>query len=70
MIGGDLGATTAHFLNGADFTITPDKLKSNWLGELRLLSGGLDYTWQLAGGAEETQGTPSWNVRFSLGVAF
>ena len=36
-----------------------------------LLSGGLDYTWQLAGGAEQTQGgTPAYNVRFSLSVAF
>lgn len=70
VIGGDLGVTRAHFLNGSDFTITPDKLKSVWLGELRLLSGGLDYTWQLAGGAEETAGSPTYNVRFSLSVAF
>ncbi len=70
VLGGDLGNTTAHFQGGTDFVLTPDKLKSGWLGELRLLSGGLDYTWQLAGGAEQTAGSPAYNVRFSLSVAF
>jgi len=71
VLSSQLGNTTAHFDNGANFTLTADKLKSAWLGEVRLLSGGLDYTWQLAGGAEQTQGgTPAYNVRFSLSVAF
>jgi len=69
-IGGSLGNTTAHFANGANFTIVPDKLDSAWVSEVRLLSGGLDYTWTLAGGAEQTQGKPNYNVRFSLAVAF
>lgn len=70
IVGGALGNTTAHFLNGANFTITPDKLDSAWISEVRLLSGGLDYTWTLAGGAEQTHGKPNYNVRFSLAVAF
>jgi hypothetical protein len=69
-IGGELGNTTAHFANGSNFTITPDKLDSAWVSEVRLLSGGLDYTWTLAGGAEQSQGKPNYNVRFSLAVAF
>jgi hypothetical protein len=69
-IGGELGNTTAHFANGANFTIVPDKLDSAWVSEVRLLSGGLDYTWTLAGGAEQSQGKPNYNVRFSLAVAF
>jgi hypothetical protein len=69
-IGGSLGDTTAHFINGANFTIVPDKLDSAWVSELRLLSGGLDYTWTLAGGAEQSHGKPNYNVRFSLAVAF
>jgi len=70
IIGGSLGNTTAHFANGANFTITPDKLDSAWISEVRLLSGGLDYTWTLAGGAEQTHGKPNYNVSFSLAVAF
>jgi hypothetical protein len=70
VIGGALGNTTAHFANGADFTITPDKLDSAWISEVRLLSGGLDYTWTLAGGLEQSHGKPNYNVSFSLAVAF
>ncbi|MBO9579851.1 MAG: autotransporter domain-containing protein [Sphingobium sp.] len=70
IIGGALGDTTAHFANGANFTITPDKLDSAWISEVRLLSGGLDYTWTLAGGLEQTKGKPNYNVSFSLAVAF
>jgi hypothetical protein len=69
-LGGSLGNTTAHFLNGSNFTITPDKLDGAWISEVRLLSGGLDYTWTLAGGAEQTHGKPNYNFRFSLAVAF
>lgn len=70
IVGGSLGNTTAHFLNGANFTIVPDKLDSAWISEVRLLSGGLDYTWTLSGGAEQTHGKPNYNLRFSLAVAF
>jgi hypothetical protein len=69
-IGGTLGSTTAHFVDGDDFTINPDALKGGWLGELRVLSGGLDYTWTISGTAEQTAGTPSYSARISLGVAF
>jgi len=69
-LGGTPGTTTANFMNGDSFSILSDKQQSAWTGELRLLSGGLDYTWQLAGGLEETQGAPTYNIRFSLGVAF
>lgn len=69
-IGGGLGSTTAHFVNGSDFTITPEAMKGGWLGELRVLSGGFDYTWTISGSAEQTAGSPSYAARISLGVAF
>jgi len=69
-LGGALGDTVAHFADGDDFTLTPDAVKGGWLGEVRLLSGGLDYTWTLSGSAEQTQGDPAYAVRLSLGVAF
>jgi hypothetical protein len=69
-IGGALGNTVAHFTDGADFTLTPDALKGNWLAEARILSGGLDYTWTVSANAEQTQGSPAYSARISLGVAF
>lgn len=69
-LGGSLGDTTAHFTDGDDFTLTPDTVKGGWLGEVRLLSGGLDYTWTISASAEQTQGDPAYAVRISLGAAF
>jgi len=70
-LSGDLGATTASFTGGTPFTITPDSQKSSWLGEARLLMGGFDYTWQLAGGAEQSaSGKPDYSLRASLSLAF
>jgi hypothetical protein len=68
--GGTLGDTVAHFLDGEDFRLTADKLKSAWLAEARVLSGGLDYTWTISGGVEQTEGAPAYSARISLGVAF
>jgi len=70
MLGGALGTTTARFLDGDAFSLTADPLKSRWVGEARLLSGGLDYTWTVSGNVEETAGSPAYAIRFSLGVAF
>ncbi len=69
-LSGKLGATTASFSGGNAFTITPDALKSGWLGEARILLGGFDYTWQLAGAAEQTQGKTDYSLRASLSMAF
>lgn len=66
---GNLGTTTAAFTDGTAFTITPDAIKGGWLGELRVLFGGLDYTWQLAAGAEQIAGKASYSARASLSFA-
>ncbi|HZV56803.1 MAG TPA: autotransporter outer membrane beta-barrel domain-containing protein [Sphingobium sp.] len=69
-LGGKLGVTTAAFKDGQSFSVTPEQVKGGWLGELRVLSGGLDYTWTLAGAVEQTAGNPAYSIRASLGVAF
>lgn len=67
---GQLGATTANFVDGDPFTITPDALDSRWVAEARIFSGGLDYTWKLATGAEQGTSNTAWYVRASLSAAF
>lgn len=67
---GSLGTTLASFEDGTQFRLTPDAMKSGWTSELRVLAGGLDYTWQLAGGAEQVQGSVDYSVRGSLSIAF
>lgn len=69
-LAGQLGTTTAAFADGSQFAITPDALKSGWMAEARILSGGFDYTWKLAAGAEQTQGKVDYSARASLSVAF
>ena len=67
---GHLGDTTANFTNGTPFTLTPDTLKSAWVGQLSILQGGLDYTWKLSTGAEKMQGGgTSYSARASLSIA-
>lgn len=69
-IGGHLGSTTAAFVDGEKFSVTPDSLKGGWVTEARIFQGGLDYTWKLAAGAERTQGNIDYSLRGSLSVAF
>ena len=69
-LAGKLGDTVANFEDGDSFRLTPDALKSGWTSEARILAGGMDYTWQLAGGAEKVQGTVDYSVRGSLSIAF
>jgi hypothetical protein len=69
-LGGKLGDTVANFVGGTGFRLTPDEYKGGWTQETRILSGGLDYTWMLAGGWDQTMGKPAYNVRVGLGVAF
>ena len=68
-VSGNLGATTASFSGGNPFTITPDDLKGGWLGEARMLFGGMDYTWQVTARADELQGNTDLSARVSLSLA-
>ena len=69
-LAGKLGATSANFEDGSQFRLTPDALKSGWTAEARVLGGGMDFTWQLAGAAEQIQGSVDYSARASLSVAF
>lgn len=66
---GDLGSTTAAFAGGTPFTIVPDSVKGSWLGEARLLFGGMDYTWQFTAGAEQLAGKTDYSARATLSFA-
>jgi len=70
VIDSTLGATTAHFVDGEDFTLAGGAYSSGWLGEARLRAGGYGYSWLLAAGAEEGDGKLDVTVRASLAVGF
>ena len=71
ILSGDLGATTASYLDGSGspFVISPEAQKGGWLGEARISIGGADYTWQFAAGAQQTVGKPDLSARASLSMA-
>ncbi|MFY7837505.1 MAG: autotransporter domain-containing protein [Novosphingobium sp.] len=69
-LAGKLGDTVANFEDGDQFRLVADKMKSGWTAEARVLAGGMDYTWQLAGGAEQVQGSVDYSLRGSLSIAF
>ncbi len=68
-ITGNVGSTTASFSGGDPFTITPDSLQGGWLGEARMLFGGMDYTWQFSTRAEQLAGKADVSARVSLSLA-
>lgn len=70
ILGGELGNTVANFEDGESFTITGEDLRGGWLGEVRVLQGGMDYTWQLAVGADQVRDDIGYTVRGSLSLAF
>lgn len=71
VLAGTLGATSAHFVDGDKFKITPDGLDDSWTGEFRVMGGGFDHSWKVAAGAEKTQnGSPNFSARASFSIAF
>jgi hypothetical protein len=68
-LAGNLGVTQANFESGNVFSITPDKLDSSWLGEVRFVAGGWLSRFSLAAGAEKAENS---KVGYSgrLSVAF
>ncbi|MET0364889.1 MAG: autotransporter outer membrane beta-barrel domain-containing protein, partial [Sphingobium sp.] len=69
-LAGQLGTTTAAFVDGAQFSLTPDALKGGWMAEARILEGSFDHMWKVAAGAEKTVGGIDYSARASLNVAF
>ena len=66
LVGGALGATTAHFTGGANFRLDPEQRTSGWVGKLRATGGGTGF--QIGGefGAEQQQGRAALSLRASL----
>ncbi|HEX7854559.1 MAG TPA: autotransporter outer membrane beta-barrel domain-containing protein [Sphingobium sp.] len=70
-LGGSLGTTTAAFVDGSQFSLTPDSLKSGWTAEARVLEGSFDHSWKIAAGADKVSGGGiGYSARASLNVAF
>ncbi len=69
-LGGDLGSTVANFEDGDSFSITPDEIEDEWFGEARLIGGGFDFSWQLAGRGFERDGEIGYSLRASMSIAF
>jgi hypothetical protein len=68
-IGGGLGATIANFKDGKKFTLSPRNIDPSWIGEARILTGGMDFTWQLSGRAEKRLDNIDYSVRASISLA-
>ncbi|WP_426162784.1 autotransporter outer membrane beta-barrel domain-containing protein [Sandarakinorhabdus sp. DWP1-3-1] len=66
LIGGSLGATTAHFGGSQDFTLTPEDRTNGWVGKIRAIGGNAMF--RVAGefSAEEQQGRAAIAGRVSL----
>lgn len=68
IVSGTLGATTARYKNGQDFTLLPEARTDGWVGALRL-SGGM-RGFRLGGelSAEEQQGRAAVAARVSMKI--
>lgn len=70
LISGELGATTAHFIDGTPFTLVPEKRTSGWLAGIRALGGSSGMTAAAEFNAEEQQGNAAVGGRVSLQLPF
>jgi uncharacterized protein with beta-barrel porin domain len=68
LVGGDLGATTAHFTGGQDFTLDPEQRKSGWIGRLRADGGNSAFRIGGEVSAEQQQGHAALALRIGLQV--
>ena len=68
ILSGSLGATTAHFAGGNDFTLVPEQRESGWLGRLRGIGGNSDFS--IAGelGGEQREDRIAMTARISLKI--
>jgi hypothetical protein len=70
IVGGALGATTAHFAGGTPFTLAPDQEKSGWYARLRALGGSENFTLAGEAGAEQRLGGTALWLRGTLTMGF
>ncbi|RJF92952.1 autotransporter outer membrane beta-barrel domain-containing protein [Sphingomonas cavernae] len=68
LIGGALGATTAHFAGGQEFALLAEERESGWIGALRLIGGNAGFRLGGEFNAEEQQGRAAVAFRASLQI--
>ncbi|QJU58555.1 autotransporter domain-containing protein [Sphingomonas sp. AP4-R1] len=66
LVGGALGATTAHFAGGRDFTLLPEDRTSGWVGKLRATGGNSVFRIGSEFNAEQQQGRAALSLRANL----
>ncbi|BBC72058.1 transporter [Altererythrobacter sp. B11] len=70
IVGGSLGATTAHFAGGEDFTLDPEQPDSGWYGRLRAVGGSRVFEMSGEAGAEKQYDGTALSLRGTLRMAF
>jgi hypothetical protein len=70
LIGGSIGATTAHFEGGQPFTLAAEQAKSGWYGRLRAVGGGSMFELSGEVGAEQRNGETGLSMRGTVRVGF
>ncbi|MDB5720613.1 MAG: autotransporter beta- protein [Alphaproteobacteria bacterium] len=68
--GGSIGATTARFSGGQDFTLLADDARSSWIGRLRLLGGNGDFQASGEVGAERETDRTALSARVAVQMKF
>lgn len=68
ILSGSLGATTAHFAGGQDFTLIPEKRESGWLGRLRGIGGNSAFSVAGELGGEQREDRVAITARATLKI--
>ena len=70
VLNGSLGATTASFAGGDQFTLIPDALKGGWTGAVRLKGGNENFAVSGEIDGEREQGTTAAALRAGVQLGF
>jgi hypothetical protein len=70
IVKGGLGATTAHFDGGQDFTLTADDASSGWFARLRAIGGSAGFTMGGEVSAEDRYGRVDLALRGSVSIGW
>lgn len=70
IVKGGLGATTAHFEGGDDFTLTGDDASSGWFARLRAIGGSSGFTMGGEVSAEDRYGRVDLALRGSVSIGW
>ncbi|RKF18962.1 autotransporter domain-containing protein [Altericroceibacterium spongiae] len=70
IVGGSLGATTAHFEDGERFTLEPEQVDSGWFARLRAVGGASNYSFTGSVGAEDRLDDVALTLRGSARMRF